>query len=114
MDELLVSNSNAALIGDAEFRVRTEIKPVEMKADEWQHWLSSTYRQPGRWYEDDIGVPLSYHPGPYLSEKGETVALFEERIQPFLTFSDERFGLMVRAVCIGQMNSQPYVQPQAA
>jgi hypothetical protein len=105
MDELLDWNCHAALIGDAACRIRTETKPVEMEADEWRRWLLSTYCQPGHWDGKDAGVPLPYLVDTNLAENGEMVALFENGIEPFRTFSDERFGLSVRAVCLPTSHS---------
>ena len=103
MDFLLISNADAALVGDLGGAVRTEKRPAQMSPDEWQIRVSSDYLEPEHGYNEE-GMPFTNMTGDFRWENGQVKVVRLDGVKPFETFSDEAFGLSVRAVFLSHLN----------
>jgi hypothetical protein len=103
MDFLLISNADAALIGDLAGTVRTETRPAQWSAEEWQIRVSSDYLEPEHGYNEE-GMPFTNMTGDFRWENGQVKVVRLDGVKPFETFSDEAFGLSVRAVFLSHLN----------
>ena len=103
MDFLLIFNDNAALVGDLTGQVRTEARPAQWSAEEWQIRVSSDYLEPEHGYSD-AGMPFTNLTGDFRWENGQVRVVRTEGVKPFETFADEAFGLSVRAVFLSHLN----------
>jgi hypothetical protein len=97
MVDLLTFNKDAALVGDWDGRVRTEVRPAEMNVEEWERRVRHAYVEPYHWYADVDGAPFKHFTGGYYQEAGQVTVEVLEGVKPYETFSDESFGLSVRA-----------------
>jgi hypothetical protein len=95
LEVVLEANTEAALIIDCDRRVRTQVRLVNISEEEWKSLLR------GYLWADrcacEAGVPVSKLLGGYLDESEEMRFVFEEKIKPYEVFSDEQYGLTVRA-----------------
>ena len=104
MDFLLVSNDNAALVGDLEGHVRTETRPSELSPKDWEARLGSDYLEPEHGYGDVEGMPFTNLTGDFRWENGQVKVVKLEGVKPYETFSDEASGLSVQAVFLSHLN----------
>jgi hypothetical protein len=103
MDFLLVFNERAALVGDMEGQVRTELRPPQLSADEWEGQLHSDYLEPEHGYNEQ-GIPFTNMTGDFRFVNGEVQVVRLDGVKPYETYSDDSFGLSVRAVFISHLN----------
>jgi hypothetical protein len=103
MDFLLISNADAALVGDLAGTVRTETRPVQMSPEQWQIRVYSDYLEPEHGYNEE-GMPFTNMTGDFRWENGQVKVVRLDGVKPFETFSDEAFGLSVRAVFLPHLN----------
>src|SRR6266446_3959608 len=95
MDVVLKANTQAALIVDCNRRVRTQIRPMNFSTEDWRSLLRG-YLWPA-YCACESGVPVPKLLGSYMDENDEMRVVFEEKIQPYVVFSDEQYDLTVRA-----------------
>jgi len=103
MDFLLVSNNDAALIGDLQGQVRTERRPAQLSAEDWVVRLGTDYLEPDRGFNEE-GMAFTNLTGDFRWENGQVKVVKLEGVKPFETFSDEASGLSVRAVFLEHVN----------
>ena len=103
MDFLLVFNHDAALVGDLEGRVRTEKRPVQFSARDWEVRLHNDYLEPEHGYNEE-GMPFMNMTGDFRFENGQVKVVRLEGVKPYESFSDEASGLSVRAVFLSHLN----------
>ncbi len=103
MDFLLAFNDAAALVGDMEGEVRTETRPSQLSAQEWETSLRSAYLEPEQGYNEQ-GIPFTNMTGDFRFVNGQVQVVRLEGVKPYQTFSDESAGLSVRAVFLPHLN----------
>ncbi len=103
MDFLLVCNADAALVGDLAGNVRTETRPARISPEDWQIRVYSDYLEPEHGY-NEAGMPFTNLTGDFRWENGQVRVVRTEGVKPFETFTDEAFGLSVRAVFLSHLN----------
>ncbi|HXM50258.1 MAG TPA: hypothetical protein VN956_20620 [Pyrinomonadaceae bacterium] len=103
MDFLLAFNDRAALVGDMEGHVRTETRPAQLAAPEWEHRLRADYLEPEHGYNEQ-GIPFTNMTGDFRFVNGEVQVVRLDGVKPYQTFSDESCGLSVRAVFLSHLN----------
>ena len=103
MDFLLAFNDRAALVGDMEGHVRTETKPVQLSAPEWETRLHADYLEPEHGYNEQ-GIPFTNMTGDFRFVNGEVQVVRLDGVKPYQTYADESSGLSVRAVFLSHLN----------
>ncbi len=103
MDFLLAFNDRAALVGDMEGHVRTETRPTQVSAPEWETRLRADYLEPEHGYNEQ-GIPFTNMTGDFRFVNGEVQVVRLDGVKPYQTFSDESSGLSVRAVFLSHLN----------
>jgi len=103
MDFLLAFNDRAALVGDMEGHVRTETRPTQWSAQEWETRLHSDYIEPEHGYNEQ-GIPFTNMTGDFRFVNGEVQVVRLDGVKPYQTFSDESSGLSCRAVFLSHLN----------
>ena len=98
METLLTFNRSAALIGDAQGKVRPERRPVEQTPEDWHEWLKRVYQEPEHRdkAEEFIRVRQPRETRPTDDPRTSTPRGRAESI-PFATHSNTSVGLTVRA-----------------
>ena len=103
MDFLLAFNHAAALVGDMEGQVRTEMRPPQLSAPEWETLLRSAYLEPEHGYNEE-GIPFTNMTGDFRFVNGEVQVVRLDGVKPYQTYADESSGLSVRAVFLSHLN----------
>ena len=103
MDFLLAFNDRAALVGDMEGQVRTETRPTQWSAQEWETRLHSDYIEAEHGYNEQ-GIPFTNMTGDFRFVNGEVQVVRLDGVKPYQTFSDESSGLSCRAVFLSHLN----------
>ncbi len=103
MDFLLAHNESAALVGDMEGQVRTETRPPQSSAQDWETRLHSDYLEPEHGYHEQ-GIPFTNMTGDFRFVNGEVQVVRLDGVKPYQTFSDDSAGLSVRAVFLSHLN----------
>ena len=104
MDFLLAFNDDAALVGDQQGQVRTKTRPADWSPEDWEERLRSAYLEPERGYGDAEGMPFTNLTGDFRWENGQVKVVRLDGVKPYQTFSDEAYGLSVRAVFLSHIN----------
>ena len=103
MDFLLAFNDAAALLGDMEGQVRTETRPPQLSAPEWENLLRSAYLEPEHGYNEE-GIPFTNMTGDFRFVNGEVQVVRLDGVKPYQTYADESSGLSCRAVFLSHLN----------
>jgi len=103
MDFLLAFNDAAALVGDMEGQVRTETRPAQLSAPEWESRLRSDYLEPEHGYNEE-GIQFTNMTGDFRFVNGEVQVVRLDGVKPYQTYADESSGLSVRAVFLSHLN----------
>ena len=103
MDFLLAFNDTAALVGDMEGQVRTETRPSQLSAPEWEARLGSAYLEPEHGYNEE-GIPFTNMTGDFRFVNGEVQVVRLDGVKPYQTYADDSSGLTVRAVFLSHLN----------
>jgi hypothetical protein len=104
MDFLLAFNSEAALVGDMNGKVRTEHRPAQLTPRAWENRLRFAYIEAERGNEDGGGMPFTNATGSFRFENGQVKVMKVEGVKPYETYSDNASGLSVRAVFLQHLN----------
>ena len=104
MDFLLTFNTEAALVGDLNGKVRTERRPAQLTPQAWENRLRFAYIEAERGGEQAGGLPYTNHTGSFRFENGQVKVVKVEGVKPYETFSDQASGLSVRAVFVDHLN----------
>jgi len=105
MATLLAFNDSAALVGDFDGHVRTEIRPDNVSEEQWPKHVRSQYSEPKHWYPDAEGAPYTNHTGGYwYDDKGDMNIQVAHSTQPYETFSDDAGDLSVRAAFLKSLH----------
>ena len=104
MDFLLTFNSEAALVGDLNGKVRTERRPPQLTPQAWENRLSFAYIEAERGSEDAGGMPFTNATGSFRFENGQVKVMRVDGVKPYETYSDDASGLSVRAAFLEHLN----------
>lgn len=104
MDFLLTFNDEAALVGDMNGKVRTEMRPAQLTPQAWENRLRFAYIEAEHGGEDAGGVPFTNATGSFRFENGQVKVMKLEGFKPYETYSDDASGLSVRAAFLEHLN----------
>ncbi len=104
MDFLLAFNSEAALVGDLNGKVRTERRPAQLTPQAWENRLCFAYIEAERGSEDAGGMPFTNATGSFRFENGQVKVMRVDGVKPYETYSDDASGLSVRAAFLEHLN----------
>jgi hypothetical protein len=103
MDFLLTFNDRGALVGDMEGQVRTELRPQQFSAPEWESHLHSVYIESEHGFNEE-GIPFTNMTGDFRFVNGEVQVVRLDGVKPYQTYADAACGLSVRAVFLDHLN----------